>query len=75
MHDSLDKLKSGKISMIDEFPPFELGPAESQKLFATVHYQAGMGHFIVPMEGNLNAEFPDIVTKTAREVMKGWQGV
>ena len=74
IHDSLDKLKGGKISMFEEFPPFELGPEKSEALFATVHYQAGMGQFLVPTEGNLKERFPDIKTTTMRDVMERWRG-
>lgn len=76
VHDDLAKLKGGRISRIEEFPPIGLGD-EDEKFFALVHYQAGSGHFKVPTEGVmlLNEEFPDVRFMTVREVMEAsWGG-
>lgn len=74
-YDDLEKLKSGKISFIEDFPDFELSREESEALFAKVHYYAGIGKFLVPTEDTLNSRFPDIVPKTAAQVLEeSWQG-
>ncbi|KAI8173121.1 hypothetical protein KHU50_004832 [Colletotrichum sp. SAR 10_65] len=74
-YDDLEKLKSGKISFISDFPDIGLGEEESEKLFAILHYYAGTEQFLVPKETNIKPRFPDIVTKTAEEVIEGsWKG-
>ncbi|GKT52828.1 NmraA like family protein [Colletotrichum tofieldiae] len=74
-HDELETLKSGRISFASEFPEFDLSREESEALFAKVHYYAGIGRFLVPAEDTLNSKFPDIITKTAAQVIKeSWEG-
>lgn len=74
VHDSLDKLKSGKISFIEDFPPIGLGDGD-EAFYALVHYQAGLGHFLVPKGQNLNAEFPEIkITKVSDVMEASWKG-
>ncbi|KXH35180.1 hypothetical protein CNYM01_10080 [Colletotrichum nymphaeae SA-01] len=75
VYDDLEKLKSGKISFIEDFPDFELSREESEALFAKVHYYAGIGKFLVPTEDTLNSKFPDIVPTTAAQVFEeSWKG-
>ncbi|KAM5344236.1 hypothetical protein ACJ41O_012773 [Fusarium nematophilum] len=46
-----------------------------QAFFAMIHYQAGLGRYLVPTENALDVEFPDIKTTSALEVMEtGWKG-
>ncbi|GKT88903.1 nmrA-like family protein [Colletotrichum tofieldiae] len=74
-HDELETLKSGRISFASEFPEFDLSREESEALFAKVHYYAGIGRFLVPAEDTLNSKFPDIIPKTAAQVIKeSWEG-
>ncbi|KAK2740024.1 nmra-like family protein [Colletotrichum kahawae] len=74
-YDDLEKLKSGKISFISDFPDIGLGEEESEKLFAILHYYAGTEQFLVPKENDIKPRFLDIVTKTAEEVIEGsWKG-
>ncbi|OLN83298.1 Isoflavone reductase-like protein IRL 1 [Colletotrichum chlorophyti] len=75
VHDDLEKLKSGKISLISEFPHIGLDPEEAEPLFAKIHYYAGTEQVLVPTDDTLNTKFPDIVTKTAAEVIEeSWAG-
>ncbi|CAG9978339.1 unnamed protein product [Clonostachys byssicola] len=74
VHDSLDRLKSGKISFIEEFPPIGRGDGD-QAYFALIHYQIGLGYYRVPNENTLNERLSDIVVTSAEEVMKrSWGG-
>ncbi|OHW90185.1 NmrA-like family protein [Colletotrichum incanum] len=74
-YDELETLKSGKISFASEFPEFDLSREESEELFAKVHYYAGIGRFLVPAEDTLNSKFPEIIPKTAAQVIKeSWEG-
>ncbi|WYZ40951.1 hypothetical protein EsH8_IV_001292 [Colletotrichum jinshuiense] len=74
-YDDLEKLKAGKISYISKFPDFGLGPKEAEALFSKIHYYGGVGEVLVPTEDTLNSKFPDIVPKTAVQVIEeSWQG-
>ncbi|KAM6505831.1 hypothetical protein FSOLCH5_014007 [Fusarium solani] len=69
-NDSLKKLQSGKISFHEDFPPIGYGEGD-QALFAMLHYQAGIGRYLVPRDyPPLDAEFPDLKITTPLEVME-----
>ncbi|PSN61719.1 NAD(P)-binding protein [Corynespora cassiicola Philippines] len=72
-HDSLEKLKSGKISFISEFPPAGFGDGD-EAFYAMIHYQVGLGGCLVPTEETLNEKFPHLKTTSAAEVMESWKG-
>nr|XP_036577394.1 Isoflavone reductase-like protein IRL 1 [Colletotrichum truncatum]KAF6784365.1 Isoflavone reductase-like protein IRL 1 [Colletotrichum truncatum] len=75
VHDDLEKLKSGKISFISEFPDIGLSQDDAEAVFAKIHYYAGTNAVLVPTEDTLNSKFPDIATKTAEEVIEeSWKG-
>lgn len=71
-YDSVDRLRGGNISFFSEFPPLDfLDDAEA--FYATVHYLASIGRFLVPTEEILDTKFPEIRPTTAAEVMeKSW---
>ncbi|KAK7227570.1 hypothetical protein V2G26_015573 [Clonostachys chloroleuca] len=72
-YDDLDSLKGGKISFASKFPP--IGFPNDEAFFALLHYQAGLGHFLVPNDDTLNQKFPDIPITSTREVMEAsWKG-
>lgn len=75
VHDSLEKLQSGKISFYEDFPPVGLGEGD-QALFATIHYQAAIGRYLVPREyPPLDEVFPDLKVTTPLEVIEtAWKG-
>ncbi|KAF4924091.1 Oxidoreductase swnN [Colletotrichum viniferum] len=66
-YDNLEKLKSGKISFISDFPDIGLGEEESERLFAILHYYAGTEQFLVPKENDIKPKFPNIISKTAED--------
>ncbi|KAJ3459548.1 hypothetical protein MRS44_015621 [Fusarium solani] len=69
-NDSLEKLQSGKISFHEDFPPIGYGEGD-QAFFAMLHYQAGIGRYLVPRDyPPLDAEFPDLKITTPLEVME-----
>ncbi|KAH6885358.1 hypothetical protein B0T10DRAFT_492505 [Thelonectria olida] len=71
-YDSLEKLKSGKISFSSKFPAIDF-PGGDEAFFATLHYQAGLGRFLVPTDDVLDSRFPHIKPTTVAEVMeKSW---
>jgi hypothetical protein len=46
---------------------------DPEAFYATIHYLAGIGRFLVPTTDILDSKFPDIHTTTAAEVMeKSW---
>ncbi|KAM0500995.1 hypothetical protein ACHAP8_004717 [Fusarium lateritium] len=72
--DSLEKLKSGKISFFPDFPPIGHGDGD-EAFFAMIHYQAGIGRYVVPRDLSfLDDEFPDLKITEASEVMGSWKG-
>ncbi|KAF9774463.1 hypothetical protein IL306_007541 [Fusarium sp. DS 682] len=73
--DSLEKLKSGKISFFPDYPPIGHGEGD-EAFFAMIHYQAGLGRYLVPRElPALDDKFPDLKVTTALEVMEtAWKG-
>jgi hypothetical protein len=75
VHDSLDKLKSGKLSFASEFPPIGFGDGD-EAFYALIHYQAGLGHFLLPTDDVLNDKIADMKPlTTAEEVMAAsWGG-
>jgi hypothetical protein len=71
-HDSLERLRGGKISFFSEFPPVDFMD-DPEGFYAIIHYQAGTGRYLVPTTDVLDSKFPDIRTTTAAEVMeKSW---
>jgi hypothetical protein len=67
--DSLEKLKSGKISFFPDYPPIGYGDGD-EAFFAMIHYQAGIGRYLVPRDlCFLDEKFPDLKVTTASEVM------
>ncbi|RGP67722.1 hypothetical protein FSPOR_5912 [Fusarium sporotrichioides] len=73
--DSLEKLKSGKISFFLDFPPIGHGDGD-EAFFAMIHYQAGIGRYMVPRDLSfLDDKFPDLNITGASEVMESsWKG-
>jgi hypothetical protein len=73
--DSLEKLKSGKISFFPDYPPIGYGDGD-EAFFAMIHYQAGIGRYLVPRDLLfLDENFPDLKVTTALEVMDAsWKG-
>jgi hypothetical protein len=73
--DSLEKLKSGKISFFPDYPSIGHGDGD-EAFFAMIHYQAGIGRYLVPSKlPFLDEKFPDIKVTTASEVMDAsWKG-
>ncbi|KAF4968682.1 hypothetical protein FSARC_3968 [Fusarium sarcochroum] len=68
--DSLEKLKSGKISFFPDYPKIGFGDGD-EAFFAMIHYQAGIGRYLVPRElPPLDDKFPDLKVTTALEVME-----
>jgi hypothetical protein len=73
-HNSLEKLKSGKISFASEFPPIGFRDGD-EAFYAMVHYQAGFGRYQIPKGEKLNAKFPDLKMTSMKEVMEQcWKG-
>lgn len=71
-HDSLERLRGGKISFFSEFPPIDFVD-NAEAFYATIHYQAGIERYLVPTEEILDSNFPDIHPTSAAEVMeKSW---
>ncbi|KAH7159547.1 hypothetical protein B0J13DRAFT_109050 [Dactylonectria estremocensis] len=71
-YDSLEKLRLGKISFFNEFPPIEFENAEA--FFAMIHLQAGLERLLVAEEHSLTHEFPEIRLTKMAEVMQAWEG-
>ncbi|KAG8672384.1 hypothetical protein FPOAC1_005651 [Fusarium poae] len=72
--DSLEKLKSGRISFSPDFPPIGHGDGD-EAFFAMIHYQAGIGRYVVPGDLSfLDDKFPDVKMTEASEVMGCWNG-
>ncbi|KAF5024422.1 hypothetical protein F66182_3508 [Fusarium sp. NRRL 66182] len=73
--DSLDKLQSGKISFFPDYPKIGFGDGD-EAFLAMIHYQAGIGRYLVPRElSPLDEKFPDVKVTTALEVMEtSWKG-
>lgn len=73
--DSLEKLKSGKISFFPDYPKIGHGDGD-ESFFAMIHYQAGIGRYLVPKHfPPLDEKFPDLKVTTASEVMDAsWKG-
>ncbi|KAH7233544.1 hypothetical protein BKA59DRAFT_504400 [Fusarium tricinctum] len=73
--DSLEKLKSGKISFFPDYPSIGHGDGD-EAFLAMIHYQAGIGRYLVPSKlPFLDEKFPDIKVTTASEVMDAsWKG-
>ncbi|QPC70722.1 hypothetical protein HYE68_001474 [Fusarium pseudograminearum] len=73
--DSLEKLKSGKISFFPDYPPIGMGDGD-EAFFATIHYLAGIGRYLVPRDlPFLDDKFSDLKVTTASEVMESsWKG-
>jgi nucleoside-diphosphate-sugar epimerase len=70
-HDSLESLKSGKISFSDRFPPTGISdPVEHERFLATLHYEAGTGKFKVPSMQRLNERLPEINITTVRQLLE-----
>ncbi|KAF9875393.1 hypothetical protein CkaCkLH20_07213 [Colletotrichum karsti] len=75
VYDDLEKLKSGKISFISQFPDIGFSQDEAEAIFASIHYFAGTNQVLVPTQDTLNSKIPDIVTKTVEDVIEGsWKG-
>ncbi|KAF4469184.1 nmra-like family [Fusarium albosuccineum] len=74
-HDSLEKLKSGKISFYPDYPSIGFGDGD-EPFFAMIHYQAGIGRYLVPRDyPPLDEEFPELKVTTPLEVMEvAWKG-
>ncbi|KAF4454428.1 hypothetical protein F53441_3055 [Fusarium austroafricanum] len=74
--DSLEKLKSGKISFFPDYPKIGFGEGD-EAFFAMIHYQAGIGRYLVPRDLTfLDDKFPDLKVTTALEVMESaWKGI
>ncbi|KAM0350613.1 hypothetical protein ACHAPU_003099 [Fusarium lateritium] len=73
--DSLEKLKSGKISFFPDYPPIGFGDGD-EAFFAMIHYQAGIGRYLIPRDlPFLDEKFPDLKVTTISEVMEAsWKG-
>ncbi|CAF3503571.1 unnamed protein product [Fusarium graminearum] len=73
--DSLEKLRSGKISFFPDYPPIGMGDGD-EAFFATIHYLAGIGRYLVPRDlPFLDDKFPNLKVTTASEVMESsWKG-
>lgn len=73
-YDSLDKLRSGKISFASEFCLIGTGNIP-EEFFAHIHYLAGTGNYWIRSEHSLNEKLPDIKLTTIEEVIeKCWKG-
>nr|RBQ96016.1 hypothetical protein FVER53263_08583 [Fusarium verticillioides] len=68
--DSLEKLESGKISFFPDYPSIGHGEGD-EAFFAMIHYQAGIGRYLVPRDlPPLDDKFPDLNVTTPLEVME-----
>jgi hypothetical protein len=68
--DNLEKLKSGKISFFPDYPSIGHGEGD-EAFFAMIHYQAGIGRYLVPRDlPQLDDKFPDLKVTTPLEVME-----
>lgn len=47
---------------------------EQEPFYAMIHYQAGLGKYLVPTDETLNERLPELKTTSAREVMSVWKG-
>ena len=63
-------MKSGKISFFPDYPKIGFGDGD-EAFFAMIHYQAGIGRYLVPRELTpLDDKFPDLKVTTPLEVME-----